>query len=117
MVEKILKAGLLGLVLAVAIYASAKAGTPKELPGIAMGWKLLFHVERAGALLGAIGVVVLIGWRALAGEFPIKFGNVEYAVKDAAADARQATAAQEQRIRVLEVLAGIRDVEDLDDAS
>jgi hypothetical protein len=104
-------------VLAAAVYASTKAGTPKELPGVAMDWEALFHVERAGALLGAAGVVLLIGWRALAGEFPIKFGNVEYAVEDAAADAKQATAAQEQRIRVLEVLAGIRDPDDLDDAS
>lgn len=44
-----------------------------------MGWAPLFYVERAGALLGALGIIVLIGWRALHGRFPIKFANIEYA--------------------------------------
>lgn len=75
---------------------------------------MLFHVERAGAFLGAVGIVLLIGWRALKGEFPIKFGNVEYAPEEAAAEAKEASELQEQRIRVLEVIAGIRSPEELD---
>jgi hypothetical protein len=55
------------VVLAVAIYASTRAAVPDPLPGVALGWTALFHVERAGAVLGAIGVVVLIAWRALSG--------------------------------------------------
>jgi hypothetical protein len=73
------------------------------------------HVERAGAMSGAVGIVLLIGWRALSGEFPIKFGNVEYAVKGAAAEAEEASASQERRIRVLEVLMGTRDPGALED--
>jgi hypothetical protein len=113
--DPILRTIVLLLVFALAIYASTKASMPEELPGVAMGWTELFHVERAGAMLGAIGIVLLIGWRALKGEFPIKFGNVEYAAKEAAAEAKEASELQERRIRTLEVVAGIRSPEELDD--
>jgi hypothetical protein len=109
------RAGLILLVFAAAIYESAKHGEPSPLPGPALGWVALFHVERAAVLLGAAGIVLLIGWRAIHGDFPIKFGNIEYAVKDAAAEAKQASALQERRIRVLEVLSGVRAREDLED--
>lgn len=79
-----LRIAAVAVVLGLAIFASAQAPVPSQLPGVAMGWEALFHVERAGAMLGAIGIVALIGWRALHGEFPIKFGNVEYAAKEAA---------------------------------
>lgn len=101
------------LVFVAAIVASEVASTPAELPDVAMGWALLFHLERAAALLGVIGIVLLIGWRAIQGEFPVKFGNVEYA-KEAAAEAEQGAEEQEHRIRVLEVLAGIREPTELD---
>lgn len=103
------------VVLSLAIFASTQASVPDQLPGVAMGWEALFHVERAGAILGAIGIVGLIGWRALHGEFPIKFGNVEYAAKEAASEAKELGALQERRIRTLEILAGIRSPDDLDD--
>lgn len=74
-----------------------------------MGWTALFHIERAGALLGAFGIVCLIAWRGLSGEFPIKFGNIEYQAKVTAAEAKNVSTLQEHRIRVLEVLAGVRD--------
>jgi hypothetical protein len=106
---KIGKGGIVLIVLAGALYASTRAAVPDPLPGVAMGWTALFHVERAGALLGAMGIVALIGWRALSGEFPIKFGNVEYAAKEAAAEAEEISVSQERRIRVMEVLMGIRD--------
>jgi hypothetical protein len=111
---KILKASIVLAVFAIAFAASVKAGAPRALPGAALDWRLLFHIERGAAILGAVGIVLLIGWRALSGEFPIKFGNVEYAAKEAAAEAKQATDLQEHRIRVLEVLAGVREPEDLE---
>jgi hypothetical protein len=46
------------------------------------------------------------------GEFPIKFGQVEYAQKQAEAAASLGEA-QERRLRVLEVLNGIRDPADI----
>jgi len=115
MSERIGKGAVVGLVLTVAIYASTHAAIPDPLPGVALGWTALFHVERAGAMLGAIGVVALIAWRALSGEFPIKFGNVEYAAKEAAAEAEEISASQERRIRALEVLVGARDPASLED--
>lgn len=78
------------------------------LPGVALGWEALFHVERASAMLGAIGVVLLVGWRALSGEFPIRFGNVEYAPKDVTDEVEETAASQEYRLRALEVIAGLR---------
>lgn len=68
-------------VAVVSLRTSAAARTvPGQLPNVAMGWVLLFHMERAAALLGVIGLVLLIGWRAVQGELPIKLGNLEYEV-------------------------------------
>lgn len=91
-----------------AIYLSTRAAVPGLLPGIALGWEALFHVERAGAMLGAIGVVLVVGWRALSGEFPTRFGNVEYAPRDVTEEVKEASASQEYRLRALEVIAGLR---------
>jgi hypothetical protein len=115
MSERIGKGAVVVVVFAVAVYASTRAAVPDPLPGVALGWTALFQVERAGAMLGAIGIVALIGWRALSGEFPIKFGNVEYAAKEAAAEAEEVSASQERRIRLLEVLMGARDPAALED--
>jgi hypothetical protein len=94
-------------VFALVIYVSHNHGLPTQLPGAALGWPLLFHMERAAALLGTLGIVLLVGWRALRAEFPIKFGNVEYAVKEAAARADEASEAHERRIQFLEAYAEI----------
>lgn len=88
-------------------------GSPDGLPSVALGWRLLFHVARATALLAAIGGVLVVGWRATRGELPVKFGQVEYAREAAGAVAR-AAARQERRIRVLEALQGLRDPADVD---
>lgn len=65
-----------------------------------MGWAPLFYVERAGALLGALGVIVLIGWRALHGQFPLKFANIEYA--DELKASATTIGAQERRLKAAE---------------
>ena len=109
MLKRIGKGAIVVAVFGAALYCSTRAAIPEPLPGVAMGWTALFHVERAGALLGAIGIVALISWRALSGEFPVKFGNVEYAAKEAAAEAEEISESQERRIRVLEVLMSVRD--------
>ena len=93
-------------------WASHKEGVPSKLPGAALGWTLLFHLERAAAILATAGVVLLVGWRAMHGEFPIKFGQVEYAQKQAEA-AVALNEVQERRLRVIEVLNGIRDPADI----
>ena len=100
--------GVFGVLAAI----SEDAGVPNKLPGAAFGWNLLFHLERAAAVLATAGVVLLVGWRAMHGEFPIKFGQVEYAQKQAEA-AAALNQAQERRLRVLEVLNRIRDPADI----
>jgi hypothetical protein len=101
-------------IFGVAVVASICAGAPEDLPDVALGWEPLLHVLRAAALLGALGAVLLVGWRATKGEFPIKFGNLEYpTVHQAAAEAEKVSASQERRLLYLEVLAGIRPPDDL----
>lgn len=102
---------VLGVFAALA-YASHEEGVPRKLPGAALDWTLLFHLERAAAILATAGVVLLVGWRAMHGEFPIKFGQVEYAQKQAEA-AAALNEVQERRLRVIEVLNGIRDAADI----
>lgn len=91
------------------IYLSTQATVPDLLPGVALGWEALFHVEPAGAMLGAIGVVLLVAWRALSGDFPVRLGSIEYTAKEAAADTERVSKSHEPRIRLLEALAGVRD--------
>lgn len=81
-----------------AIVASHRAGLPTKadgtaagLPGVALGWRLLFHVERASALVGAFGLVAVILWRAAHGELPLKVGQLEYAKKEQAEQLRSGT--------------------------
>ncbi len=120
--SRLLRGTVVVLVFGAAIYISHRAGLPEKadgspdkLPSAALGWRLLFHVVRATALLGAISLVLLIGWRATSGDFPIKFGQVEYAAREAAGEAARAAASQERRIRILEVLQGIRDPVEIED--
>lgn len=98
-----------GLVFAATVAASYSEGTPTKLPGAALEWAFLFHLERAAAVLAAMGVVALVGWRALLGEFPIKFGQVEYPIKQAATRSEEIAEAHEERIRILESLTGVAD--------
>jgi hypothetical protein len=98
------------VVFGVALFVSIRAGVPSKLPGAALGSNLLLHVERASAALGTLGAVWLIGWRALHGHFPIKFGNIEYA-DDLAASA-DAADTHEKRIKLLENYLGLVDSDD-----
>lgn len=94
--------GLLVALFALVVWASQRHGAPQPLPDIALGWALLLHVERAAALLAVTGAVMLIGWRALQGDFPSRLGQIEYTVEEAATRARTAAATLEERLRLLE---------------
>jgi RNA polymerase sigma factor (sigma-70 family) len=72
--EKVVLEGWRGKALAVgvvltfvgAIVASIASGTPSKLPGIALGWSVLLHIERAAAIASAVAVaavVILQFWR------------------------------------------------------
>jgi hypothetical protein len=100
---------LVGLaVFAAIVWASSRVGVPHEadghedLPDVALGWRLLFHVLRASALLGALGVVGLIAWRGAHDEWPARVGQVEYAPSDTAGAAADALALVGERLRIVE---------------
>jgi hypothetical protein len=105
--KQIGRALVVTVLFTLALGASVEAKEPRELPSIALGWGMLFHVERAGVLLGVIGVVLLVGWRATDGDFPIRLGQVEYASRTANEVAATA-ATQDLRICYLEHVLGLR---------
>ena len=82
-------------------YTSHRQGVPETLPGAALGWILLFPVERAAALLGVVGGVLLVGWKAIHGELPVKFGQIEYPAR-VVSEAHVTAENQEHRLRGLE---------------
>jgi hypothetical protein len=101
------------IVFGALVGASSLVGLPenatgnRDLPGVALGWPLLFHVLRASALLGAVGTVLLVAWRGSQGDWPIKFGNVEYAPKQAVAITADALEKQDRRLRLVEARLGL----------
>lgn len=96
--------GGVALLLAFVVWLSHRSGTPSDLPEVALDWRLLFHFERAATLMGTIGVVLLVGWRTVRGDFPSKVGQLKYRVGQTAADALAITDDLEARIRSLELL-------------
>lgn len=104
------RAFVLALILAVTIGGSALAGTPStdRLPDVSLVWPLLFHVERAGALIAIVSAIVVVGWRASRGELPIRFANIEYRV-DGQSDS---ISSLERRVALLEFQLELRDLEE-----
>jgi hypothetical protein len=107
--------GLAAMLFVALVIASSLVGTPHDskhvetLPSVALAWRLLFHVERASALMGAVGLVGLVAWRAAHGDLPNKVGNVEFAPKEAVRVTADALDKQDKRLRILEDVFGIAD--------
>lgn len=99
------------VVVGLCVLWSGMGHVPHTLPGAALGWRPLFYVERASALLAGLGVVLLIGWRAFHGQFPIKFGNIEYEKELQAST--ETVDSHEKRLRFVE---GLLDLASEDDA-
>lgn len=95
--------------LMIAAALSATAATPNELPGVALGWPLLLHLERAAVLVAGSALLMLVGVRATKGQFPFKFGQIEYAVEQAATRMNRTVDLHEQRLEVLEIAARNRE--------
>ena len=51
-------------------------GTPAKLPGVALGFSMLLHLERAGAVLAVVSVVAIFAYMTSLGHLPSQFGNV-----------------------------------------
>lgn len=88
--------------LAVAAALSVTAGAPSELPGVALGWPLLLHLERAAALVASLGFVALVGVRATMGRFPVRLGQVEYATGRVMSEFDKAARSDGERLDALE---------------
>lgn len=56
-------------------------------------------------MLAALGVVLLVGWRGLRGEFPITFGQLGYS--EAAVTTEELVESQEKRLQLLESVTGV----------
>jgi hypothetical protein len=98
-----------GAVVGGAVYASSRVGVPKGLPGVALGWPLLFHIERGAAIVAAVGLIALVLWRGVNGEWPIGFGNLfQYAPKEAVKVTADALEKQREKIAILERTQGER---------
>ncbi len=95
--------------MALAVLLSLKAGTPAsdDLPEVALRWRLLFHVERAGALIAVVGLIALVTWRTSRGEFPSRFAQMEYPPR-AVTKTNASFEELEDRVRLLEVFAQVR---------
>jgi hypothetical protein len=101
--RKTASAGAVFLLAAASLIGSLSAAARRPYPGVALGWGLLYHVERACFLLGVVALFVLIVWRALKAEFPIKFGPLlEYAPKEAVQVSRRMQVNLEERIVTIE---------------
>lgn len=95
--------GVLVALFGLVVWASYRHGAPVPLPDVALGWAFLLHLERAAAVLAVVGVVLLVGWRASRGDFPSRFGQIEYEAKGSAARADVAMTSLERRVELLEI--------------
>jgi len=93
--------------LSATVALSASAGTPVELPGVALGWPLLLHLERAVVLVAGLGLVVLVGARATMGRFPVRLGQIEYAVGRAVAEFDERDDVEKERLAALEAAVAV----------
>ena len=63
--------------------ASVLYGAPAKLPGVALGFPVLLHLERAGAVLAVVSVVSTFAYMTSLGHLPSQFGNmIGYPVPD-----------------------------------
>jgi hypothetical protein len=87
---------------------SASAGTPAVLPGVALEWPLLLHLERGALLLAGLALVLLVGARATLGEFPFRLGQLEYAIEDMAVQQDRAARLQREHLKAFDAEAAPR---------
>jgi hypothetical protein len=79
--------------------ASVLYGTPAKLPGVALGFPMLLHLERAGAVLAVVSVVSIFAYMTSLGHLPSQFGNViGYPVADRQHELERLTAEFGRRI-------------------
>jgi hypothetical protein len=81
------------------LVASVLYGTSARLPGVALGFPVLLHLERAGAILAVMSGVAIFSYMTSLGHLPSQFGNViGYSIADRQDDLQRVTAELEQEI-------------------
>jgi hypothetical protein len=81
------------------LVASVLYGTPTKLPGVALGFPALLHLERAGAVLAAVSGVAIFAYMTSLGHLPSQVGNViGYSIADRQDDLQRVAAELEQEI-------------------
>ena len=93
--------------LASGVALSATQGTPDELPALSLEWGLLLHMERAALLIATTCAVLLIGFRALNGRFPMRLGQIEYSTGGREQELDTVYHLQEERLRAVETQLGM----------
>jgi hypothetical protein len=58
-----------------AVVVSLLEGTPSRLPGVAMESALLLHLERAGAILAVVVVILSVAAQAARGRLPVELST------------------------------------------
>ncbi len=61
---------------AVSFVASLLYGAPARLPGIALGFPILLHFERAAAVIAVLAAVSTFAYMTSLGHLPNQFGNI-----------------------------------------
>lgn len=70
---------IVALVFVASLALSLAHGTPSKLPGVALGWPALLHVERAAAAAVVIAVAAVVLFQLWQGRLPTKLpGGVEF---------------------------------------
>ena len=83
------------------VAASVLYGTPTKLPGVALGFPMLLHLERAGAVLAVVSVVSIFAYMTSLGHLPSQFGNViGYPVAERQHELERLTAELDRRIEL-----------------
>ncbi len=74
-------------------------GTPAKLPGVALGFPILLHLQRAGAVLAAVSVVAIFAYMTSLGHLPSQVGNfIGYPVADRQHELERLTSDLDRRI-------------------
>ncbi len=69
---------------------------------------MLFHVERGVAMVAAIGLVALVLWRGVHGDWPTSYGSLlQYAPKEAVKVTAETLEEQDERLVILENTLGL----------
>jgi hypothetical protein len=93
--RRLLGASLVALVAA-AVCVSVVEGTPRALPGVALGSSVLLHAERALALVGVVIVAVSVLAQAARGRLPVELSTTGLRYDSEAVDNSAAAVAELQ---------------------